>query len=127
MMVPVGEVRRLRLKDLIQEHGSIAKLNEALGRVKTDATLSQYVNRSKDSRSGKPKYMGDTMAREIEETLKLPLGWMDSSEDVALSPAALQLGKELDSLPRSDRDWALTVWHSTIDLIRQRRRQSDQA
>ena len=67
-----SDYRRDWLEFLIHEHGSIAALNVALGRAKTDATLSQIRNKSAHSRTDAPRNMGDSIAREIE--LKLNLG-----------------------------------------------------
>lgn len=69
---------------LIKQHGgSLANLNEAIGLERTDATLSQIRNRSVHSTSGKPRAMGDDLARKIENKLKLPVGWMDTPPSYA--------------------------------------------
>lgn len=87
-MKPVGEIRRDNLLLLIKKAGSKAALNALLGRVRTDATISQYANRSPDSKTGKPKMMGGGFARQIDGKLKLGDGWMDTPhEDVSLEPA----------------------------------------
>lgn len=78
-MQPVTETRLVRLQMLVKEHnGSLADLNEAIGLVRTDATLSQIRTRAPHSKTGKPRVMGDDLARKIEEKLKLPVGWMDT-------------------------------------------------
>ena len=74
----IDETRRLRLNMLLTQHGSIAKLNEAMGMARTDATLSQIKNMSPHSRTGTPRTMGDDLARRIEQTLGLERGWMDT-------------------------------------------------
>lgn len=87
-MQTIDETRRQRLQQLLDEHGTLAALNEALGLARTDATLSQIRNKSAHSRTGTPRCMGDPLARRIEEKLNLPLGWMDtppSAEDKALA------------------------------------------
>ena len=76
-MKTVGQIRRENLLLLIEEHGSLANLNERLDLPRTDATLSQIKNQSTTSR-GKPKMMGEALARRIEGVLKLQLGWMDN-------------------------------------------------
>lgn len=78
-MKTVSETRRANLLLLLAEHGSLANLNEKLGLLRTDATLSQIKNQSTTSR-GKPKAMGVTMARRIERALDLASGWMDNSQ-----------------------------------------------
>lgn len=78
-MKTVSQIRRENLLLLLEEHGSLANLNERLGLPRTDATLSQIKNQSTTSR-GKPKMMGDTIARRIEGALDLPQGWMDNDQ-----------------------------------------------
>jgi hypothetical protein len=82
-MQTIGETRRQRLSMLIQQHGSIATLNEALGLARTDATLSQIRNKSVHSKTGTPRAMGDELARRIEARLDLPEGWMDTPPSYA--------------------------------------------
>ena len=78
-MKTVGEIRRDNLEQLIQTHGSLAELNDKLGLARTDATLSQIRNQSLSSR-GKRRAMGDELARRIEQTLGLEVGWMDNAQ-----------------------------------------------
>lgn len=77
-MKTIGEIRRENLLVLIARHGSMAALNERIGLVRTDATLSQYKNQSPDSKTGSPKSMGDAFARRMEKELGLDVGWMDN-------------------------------------------------
>lgn len=56
----------------------LADLNEAIGLVRTDSTLSQINNQSAHSTTGTPRAMGDVLARRIEKALDLPRGWMDT-------------------------------------------------
>lgn len=79
-MKTVGQTRRENLLLLLEKHGSLANLNEKLGLLRTDATLSQIKNQSRDSKTGKPKMMGPTLARRIEQALALPTGWMDNDQ-----------------------------------------------
>ncbi|MFZ2309619.1 MAG: hypothetical protein WAW73_09390 [Rhodoferax sp.] len=82
-MQPVSETRKVRLEMLIKSHGSIAALNEAIGWVRTDPKLAQIRNGNVRSGRSKPHQMGDAMAREIETTLSLGLGWMDTPPSYA--------------------------------------------
>lgn len=77
-MNTVFETRRLRLGMLIAKHGKIADLNRALGWEETNGRLYQIHNRSIRSDRGTPYELGDPTAREIEATLKLETGWMDT-------------------------------------------------
>lgn len=75
----VYETRIERLNLLVKKHGdSLAVLNDALGLVRTDSTLSQIRTKAPNSKTGKPRGMGDVLARKIEEKLGLPEGWMDT-------------------------------------------------
>ena len=76
-MQTVVETRRQRLIMLIKKHGAVTKLNEAIGRDPGDGQLSLYKNKNL-RKNGKPHQMGDLIAREIEQALKLPEGWMDT-------------------------------------------------
>lgn len=78
-MQPVTETRLIRLQMLVKKHNdSLADLNEAIGLVRTDATLSQIRTKAPHSKTGKPRVMGDDLARKIEERLSLDCGWMDT-------------------------------------------------
>ncbi|WP_167395017.1 hypothetical protein [Variovorax boronicumulans] len=79
----------------------MAALNEALGRVKTDSTLTQYLNSSKGSKTNKPKQMGSPMARAIESQLKLEEGWMDNDPDLVSAAAVPMHGWPFDAVDRA--------------------------
>lgn len=80
-MKTIDQIRHTNLVTLIEKHGSIAALNEAIGLPRTDATLSQIKNKNLTSR-GNPKMMGDELARRVEAQLGLPTGWMDNDHSV---------------------------------------------
>ncbi len=77
MKQTIEEIRREWLIVLIERYRTIAALNEALGRPTTDATLSQIKNQAPNTRTGAPKNMGSTLAREIEEKLGMQRGTLD--------------------------------------------------
>ena len=77
-MKTVDEIRRANLQRLVDESGGISALNTRLGRNARDSTFNQILNRSINSKGGKPKTMGPRMARSIESVLSLPKGWMDA-------------------------------------------------
>jgi hypothetical protein len=107
----VDKTRRARLEELIREFGSIAELNEAMGMDRTDATFSQIRNMAVHSKSGKPRVMGDDLARRIEEKLKKPDGWMDTPagypdlSDQRISHAV----KLMEAMPEWQRDQAIKI------------------
>ena len=81
MMKTTSEIRRENIKRLVQKHGGTSALNIAIGGSARDSTFSQILNQSANSKGGKPKVVGDRMARSIEESLKLPNGWMDTAQE----------------------------------------------
>lgn len=84
-MATVEETRRLRLKMLVEKHGRMADLCEALGYSRKEtAGLTRIVNANlRHDRDGEPYVMGSPKAREIEFSLKLEPGWMDTPPSYA--------------------------------------------
>lgn len=80
-MRTVEEVRLERLRMLVNEFGSLAALNRATGKPERDSTYSQILNGSLGSNTGRPKTMGSSMARQIENALAKPQGWMDTAPE----------------------------------------------
>ncbi|MDR3381765.1 S24 family peptidase [Cupriavidus basilensis] len=74
-MKTIDEIRRLNLLAAIARLGTAAELAAKSGL--SAAYLSQIKNRSPESKTGKPKGLGDEAARKIEAALGEPLGWMD--------------------------------------------------
>lgn len=76
-MQPIDQIYRDRLRRLVEQEagGSQAKLAGLIG--KSPAQISQWLNASKDSKTGKPRAMDRSTAREIERKLGKPEGWMD--------------------------------------------------
>lgn len=117
-MQTIDEIRRARLEALIQERGSIAALNEALGLDRTDSTLSQIRTQARHSSTGKPRTMGDELARRIEERLQLPRGWMDTSlelERQAADPQAAAILAMLGQLPEWQRERVATIVRTFVE------------
>jgi hypothetical protein len=75
--VSLQDVRRRRLRLLINQYGSQKHLAIACG-YDSDNYISQLL-------SGK-KSFGEKAARRIEESTKKPKGWLDSDEDMDSSP-----------------------------------------
>lgn len=74
-MQTVEVTRREKLAVLIQEAGSQAVLSEKIE--KAPAQISQWLNASINSKTGKPRVMSNAIAREIEAKIGKPQGWMD--------------------------------------------------
>lgn len=82
LMKLIGQIRRERLIVLQRETGlSYADINFKLGRSRRDGTLSQIANKAPNSRTGKPRQMGDEQARELETAFDKPEGWFDRDPD----------------------------------------------
>ncbi len=77
-MRPIDEVRHDNLVALIAEHGGQRSFADAAG-IKNPAQVSQWVNRSRNATTGKPRVMAGATARAIEAALGLQAGWMDTA------------------------------------------------
>lgn len=77
-MQTVQDTRRQRLAMLKKKHGKWSDINQVLGWEKTNARLSQILSGTLRSDRGTPYTMGDDTAREIEQKMGLPAGWMDT-------------------------------------------------
>lgn len=82
-MQTVQETRRQRLGLLKEKYGRWVDVNAALGWESTNARLSQIHSGTLRSDRGTPYTMGDETAREIEQKLALPVGWMDTPPSYA--------------------------------------------
>lgn len=93
---------------LIKEAGSQTALSEKIG--KAPAQISQWLNASVNSRTGKPRVMSNAIARELEAVLGKQSGWMD--QPIGGSDHAL------DALPATEQNYpAVPFWHAP-DAIR---------
>lgn len=86
-MNTVEQIRRGKLAALIREAGSQASLSEKID--KAPAQISQWLNASANSKTGKPRVMSHAIARELEQKMGKPNGWMDTPE-----PAVGGLGED---------------------------------
>ena len=80
-LATIEDTRRSNLAIVREQNGGTwTALNRILGRNERDATLSQIWNRSPNTRTGRPRGMGPGLARDIEQRLGLPRGWMDQRQ-----------------------------------------------
>jgi phage repressor protein C with HTH and peptisase S24 domain len=77
------EIRRDNLLIAISRFGTASALAKEVDTAA--AYLSQIKNQQPDSKTGKPKAMGDDLARKIEHALKEPEGWMDADHNLTES------------------------------------------
>lgn len=121
-MKTIAETRRTRLDMLVKRHGdSLAKLNEVLGLDRTDATLSQIRTQAKHSKTGKPRSMGDDLARRIEDTLLLERGWMDTpptlSEQYGHHDTRAMVIEAMDHLPQEHHATVLRLVNALVQPV----------
>ncbi|WP_171518235.1 helix-turn-helix transcriptional regulator [Cupriavidus necator] len=83
-MKTIDEIRRLNLIEAIKRAGTATRLAETAGL--SAAYLSQIKNKQPESKTGKPKSLGDEAARKIERAIGETRGWMDV--DHATQPGA---------------------------------------
>jgi transcriptional regulator with XRE-family HTH domain len=74
-MKKIEDVRRDNLRRLRDEIGSVQELADRLG--KSQSQVSQWLNASTHSLSGKPRTISSASCREVELALNKPEGWMD--------------------------------------------------
>lgn len=74
-MKKIEDVRRDNLRRLRDELGGVQELADRLG--KGQSQISQWLNASTHSGTGKPRAISSGSCREIERTLRKPEGWMD--------------------------------------------------
>ncbi len=79
-MRPIDDVRHENLLALIASNGGQRHFADAAG-IKNPAQVSQWVNRSRNATTGKPRVMSGATARAIEAALSLPAGWMDTQHN----------------------------------------------
>jgi hypothetical protein len=89
-MQRIEDIYRTRLRLLALEFGSQVKLAATIDRPANQ--VSQWINASKDSKTGKPRALSRDMARFIEKKAGKPEGWMDQPLTVG-DLARLEEGK----------------------------------
>ncbi len=78
-MRTISEIRRANLLVLSDELGGKPALADRIGKVYSQ--LSQWINASKSSETGRPRTVGDDSARHIEKSCGKPRGWLDVSHE----------------------------------------------
>ena len=93
-MDTIEDTRRKRLLILIAEYRTASALSKATDVDETQ--ISQWKNKSPDSKTGRPRTMDSDSARHIESKTNKPRGWMDQpieitdNEKVSLSVFGLK-------------------------------------
>ena len=95
-MKTIDEIRLDNLLLAIGRAGTATALAEKSGL--SAAYISQIKNRQPDSKTGKPKNMGDDAARKIETGLGEMRGWMDVDHSTTASTVAVKTQKRADQI-----------------------------
>lgn len=80
-MKTIDDIRTENLKTLVQQCGGTTKFSEKTG--KSASQVSQWLNRSLNSITGRPRVISTASCRAVEESLELQPGWMDTEHDMA--------------------------------------------
>lgn len=103
----IGITRRTNLQRLIDEEyeGVVQRLAKQVG-----IQHSQLWRVLKEDQvAGQPRYVGEKLARKIEEKVGLHEGWLDQNRTEQEFSSALALAEKIDALPEKDRDAVLRM------------------
>lgn len=89
MMKTIDQIHRERLIMLRDECGGVGKLAARIE--KQDSQVSQWINASINSGTGKSRGVSSDICRYIEEKFSKPIGWMDSDPSKTDATALMQL------------------------------------
>jgi len=120
-MQTVSDIRHANLLLLVEQAGTARALADLLDR--SQAQISQLVTRAPYP-SGKPRAVGDELARDIEKKLGKTAGWMDTpprarlaaaqGSTPSLSPRAASLASRLDALIGQNQARAFAIMDFTL-------------
>ncbi|MCK9550282.1 MAG: hypothetical protein M0R29_05960 [Aquamicrobium sp.] len=108
-METIEEIRRKRLHLLKSELGSVAALAACIER--SSSQVSQWLNASSDSKTGKPRTINSDSARYIEKKVGKASGWMDQPfpvSDVTPSAYSKAIPMAVESNVASFTAWPFT-------------------
>lgn len=74
-MKNIEQIRNENLRQLVQENGGVNAFSAKIGR--SQAQISQWLNNSINSETGKPRNISSRSCRFIEKSLGLREGWFD--------------------------------------------------
>ena len=104
-MNTIEETRLLRLKMLRDELGSVSEIAKVTGI--TYAQVSQWVNESPDSKTGKVRNISSESARLIEKKTGKDRGWFDQPVDMEITDKEVEaLIKMVKQMPKENRPHA---------------------
>ena len=82
-MVTIDDIRTQNLQVLVAQFDGTNKFAVLIGR--TPAQVSQWLNRTPNSRTRKPRVISRESCRMVEEKTGRPSGWMDIDHSAASS------------------------------------------
>ena len=92
----IDNIRHANFLELLASYKNLQTFADALQR--SNSQISQLKNRSKHSKSGEPREIGDDMARHIEAQLGKPRGWMDQEHGRPTLPVFSEDARTLAAL-----------------------------
>lgn len=92
----IDDVRAENVADLAKKFGGVRQLAEHLG--KQESQVSQWINRSINSGTGKPRAMRSATAREIERKVGEKIGWLDIDRSSRPAPPASKVEAAADAI-----------------------------
>jgi len=108
----IDDIRRDNIALLVQEYGSLVALANRLER--DSSQVSQWLNGSKNSGTGKKRGMRSDSARYIEEKCGKPTGWLDVAHN-GVKAAVF----EPASTVTSDEQWLLEKWRDAREEVQE--------
>jgi len=95
-MRTIDEIRRMNLVEAMARMGTAKALAERADL--SSAYLSQVKNGQPDSKTGKPKNLGDDAARKIEVAIGVTRGWMDVEHALPASQLPVNPASDSDEI-----------------------------
>lgn len=83
-MKTITEIRHANLLELVARYKGVTKFADAIDR--SYSQISQVKNRTRHSKTGAPREVGDDLARHIERMCRLEAGWMDRDHPQSEGP-----------------------------------------
>lgn len=121
-MSTIHEVRHDNLLMLIEQLGTVRAFADLVER--PPSQISSLKVRTINKSTGRPRFLGDDLAREFEEKLGKPPGWFDKpqrertvgneGESLELSPRAASIASRLDALVGSCQQRAFALIDFTL-------------
>ena len=109
-MKTIDEIRLDNLLLAIGRAGTATALAEKSGL--SAAYISQIKNRQPDSKTGKPKNMGDEAARKVEAGIGEKRGWMDVDHSTPMTPFPVKTQNRADQIEISINEHPKTPFYN---------------